>query len=384
MIELKTTQQARDFIQGDNFQPAAYRDLDLTDFTKEILDRDFGASLFLGCELEGEAICHLAQGGAYLIHDMDGFSFPVHRARLYTPEELFHGLEMGRFSSRYDTLDHKIFEEYLQSGREQGDSIKVTLARRLHDHSITQALYPELEGREVAAIMGGHGLERASAEYRKVAQIARRLTAEGFLLVSGGGPGAMEACHLGAFFATRSEDVMLEAIDAMSIRPENGKPGKEYADEDWLHRAWRVRQDYPVPQGDEEKCKSIGIPTWTYGHEPPAVFATHIAKYFANSVREDGLLLIATHGVIFAPGSAGTIQEIFQDACQNHYLVAEGQCSPMILLGRDYWTRTKPVWSLLSKLAEEQPYGELLCLTDSIDTVVRRLLCYRPDLYTFS
>ena len=56
----------------------------------------------------------------------------------------------------------------------------------------------------------------------------------------------------------------------------------------------------------------------------------------------------------------------------------------MILLGEDYWTRTKPVWPLLSQLAQGQPYGEILCLTDNIDTVVRKLLCYRPDLYTFN
>lgn len=191
----------------------------------------------------------------------------------------------------------------------------------------------------------------------------------------------MEACHLGAYFATRSEDLMVKAISEMSQRPAEAEPNKEYDDKDWLHRGWRVRQAYPIPEGDQERCKSIGIPTWTYGHEPPAVFATHIAKYFANSVREDGLLLIANHGVVFAPGSAGTIQEIFQDACQNHYFVADGQCSPMIMLGREYWTKRKPVWPLLSELAKDQAYGEILCLTDSIETVVRKLLCYRPELY---
>jgi hypothetical protein len=29
------------------------------------------------------------------------------------------------------------------------------------------------------------------------------------------------------------------------------------------------------------------------------------AKYFANSVREDGLLTVATGGVVYTPGSAG-------------------------------------------------------------------------------
>ena len=39
--------------------------------------------------------------------------------------------------------------------------------------------------------------------------------------------------------------------------------------------------------------QSLGVPTWFYGHEPTNLFATHVAKYFANSIREDGLLAIA-------------------------------------------------------------------------------------------
>ena len=59
-------------------------------------------------------------------------------------------------------------------------------------------------------------------------------------------------------------------------------------------------------------------------------------------------------------------------------------CSPMILFGKEYWKKTKPVWPLLSHLAEGRMYEELLDLTDSIDTVVRRILSYRPDLYVKS
>jgi hypothetical protein len=76
-------------------------------------------------------------------------------------------------------------------------------------------------------------------------------------------------------------------------------------------------------------ASSVGIPTWFYGHEPINVFPTHHAKYFSNSVREEGLLAIAKHGVIYAPGSAGTIQEIFQDAAQNHYGTYT-EVSPMV------------------------------------------------------
>ena len=120
---------------------------------------------------------------------------------------------------------------------------------------------------------------------------------------------------------------------------------------------------------------SIGIPTWTYGHEPPAPFALAIAKYFANSVREAGLLAIASHGVIFAPGSAGTTQEIFQDACQNHYGTF-GKAAPMILFGKQFWTEERPVWPLLEQVAQGHAYGDLLALTDDPAEVVARIAAY--------
>ena len=381
MKELRTLKEARDFISSDEFGEAAYRDIDLREVTELMRGLDFGSSLFLGCQLAPEMVTSLAEGGAFLIRDIEGFTFPVHRARLYTAEELFDGFDPEQADSHRQTLDHLVYREYVESGGELAESIKVTLARRLHDHSITEALGEKLAGRKVVAIMGGHGLERGNPMYFTVARIARLLTKAGFLLVSGGGPGAMEACHVGAFFATRCDSLMHEAILSMSTRPEGGKPKAEYSDPDWLHRAWRMKTRFAIPTGQEMQCESVGIPTWTYGHEPPAVFASHIAKYFANSVREDGLLMVADHGVVFAPGSAGTIQEIFQDACQNHYFVANKQCSPMILFGRQYWTQEKPVWPLLSQLAQDQMYGELLCLTDSVETVVRKILSYRPDLY---
>ena len=126
---------------------------------------------------------------------------------------------------------------------------------------------------------------------------------------------------------------------------------------------------------------SVGIPTWLYGHEPPAPFATHFAKYFANSVREDGLLTIAEHGVIFAPGGAGTTQEIFQDATQNHYGTV-GVISPMILYGTRHWTQKRPVWPLLQHVASGRKYGELLALTDDTDEIVRRIRAYDPSAYS--
>ena len=95
---------------------------------------------------------------------------------------------------------------------------------------------------------------------------------------------------------------------------------------------------------------SVGIPTWFYGHEPPNAFAQYIAKYFVNAVREDGLLARSNAGVVFLPGAAGTVQEIFDNATPNYYQ-SRGEPTPMVLVDEEHWTRTLPCWPLLQALA---------------------------------
>lgn len=111
---------------------------------------------------------------------------------------------------------------------------------------------------------------------------------------------------------------------------------------------------------------SIGIPTWFYGHEPPNAFAGHIAKYFANATREDGLLARSTAGVIFLPGAAGTVQEIFDNATPNYY-ESRGEPTPMVLVNRAHWTRTLPTWPLLQSLAAGRTMESRIALVDSVD-----------------
>jgi predicted Rossmann-fold nucleotide-binding protein len=162
------------------------------------------------------------------------------------------------------------------------------------------------------------------------------------------------------------------ALEVLALAP-------SYTHRDWLSRAFEVCATWPLRDEDRLQADSLGIPTWLYGHEPPNPFATRIAKYFANSVREEGLLTIARWGVIYSPGSAGTVQEIFQDACQNHYNTV-GVISPMIFLGREFWTRTRPVYPLLARLAEGHEYARYLLLTDSREEIVRALLDFARQL----
>ena len=111
---------------------------------------------------------------------------------------------------------------------------------------------------------------------------------------------------------------------------------------------------------------SLGIPTWFYGHEPPNVLATAIAKYVRNAVRESVLLEVCHAGIVFLPGVAGTVQEVFQDACENYY-ADESSVAPMVLVGRTYWTETLPAWPLLETLARGRPMEPHVHLVDDVD-----------------
>jgi predicted Rossmann-fold nucleotide-binding protein len=362
VLEIDRTEDVAPWVaQGTRRARAAVQQLDLRD-VDGLGGPGFDGCLFLGCALTAEQAGALTLGGALVIHDGAGRPFSIHRSRLYTVDELFAGFDPADPAGWDDTFDARVYRYWVGAGQHAPGSIAETLAQRLHDHSITDALEEALAGRRPVAIMGGHAIERLDPHYAAVARIARTLSREGFLMVSGGGPGAMEATHLGAWMAHFDDDELDAAVAMLSPRPEGAPVGREYADPDWLHRAMAVRARWPLPPA-EVRYESIGIPTWAYGHEPPAPFATSIAKYFANSVREDGLLAIATYGVVFTPGSAGTIQEIFQDATQNHYEVF-GPPAPMVLFGTEHWSERYPVWPVLERLAADRAYRSLIMLTD--------------------
>ncbi|MBQ2194872.1 MAG: LOG family protein, partial [Bacteroidales bacterium] len=136
-----------------------------------------------------------------------------------------------------------------------------------------------------------------------------------------------------------------------------------------------VMEKYPR----DPQYHSLGIPTWFYGHEPATPFATDIAKFFDNSVRENYIISVPKGGIIYTPGSAGTFQEIFQDAAQNHYETL-GYSSPMIFLGTHYYTEDSPIYPLLVDLQERGKYRNLILqITDQTDEVVRYLMDFhRP------
>jgi predicted Rossmann-fold nucleotide-binding protein len=173
----------------------------------------------------------------------------------------------------------------------------------------------------------------------------------------------MEAANLGAWLSPAPEPVVDEAVAVLarvpSFRPDIGA---------WVRPAFEVRERWP--DGGE----SLGIPTWHYGHEPPNPFASSIAKYFHNATREAILLEVCDSGIVFLPGAGGTVQEIFQDACENYY-ADESSVAPMVMVGRRHWTEDVPAWPLLKALSRGRPMESHVHLVDTVEEaagIIRR------------
>lgn len=326
-------------------------------------------SVFLNCALDHEVVQALTLAGAAVVNAAPT-PYDQDRRALYTSEELFAGFDPVDPCTYCDTLDARIYQHWIDTGRSRPNPVEA-LGRRMHDHHITEAMGQWLGERQVVAIMGGHDLSRATEPYRDVVVLARTLTRRGFTIATGGGPGAMEAAHLGAALAALPNDALPAALALLA-------PAPTYQHVGWLPAAFAVRDQVLATAPVKPAHASIGIPTWHYGHEPPTPFATVIAKYFENSVREDGLVTIAERGIVFAPGSAGTVQEIFQDGAQNHYGTVDGLASPMVLMGVDFWTRERPVAPLLTRLATGRPYAGLIEVSDDIDDIVEFLVAHEP------
>ena len=297
------------------------------------------------------------------IRYLDQVPFDVSRQTLYTATELYEGFDPEDESTFDKCFDSIVYEQFKTSGQ-HARNVKELLARNLHDHCIHTALarfFKEHDHRRCVGIMGGHALLRTDKMFREIARLSQRLTREGFVMLSGGGPGAMEATHLGAWMASRTVRELEDALEMLAVAP-------SFRDKGWLSSAFRVINKYP-----QKKYASLGVPTWLYGHEPSTPFATHIAKFFENSLREDNILTLAFGGIVFAPGSAGTLQEIFQEAVQDHYL-SYGFASPMIFLGKHFWTEEIPVYPLLEHLMKTGRYKNLLLsLTDSPADILKTL-----------
>jgi len=316
--------------------------VDLTDRGTVLGRLRVAGATFLGCEFGPGIAEALQRAGALVLPSLTVAPVDVYRTRLYTAHELYDATPYAQ------SLDGRAYA-WSQTPGNADDA----LARSLHDHAIDEALTTWVLRRHLVGVMGGHAAARGDREYAEAARLGHALGAD-HVVATGGGPGAMEAANLGCYLADSHLSRVTDAVAALAEAP-TYRPSVD----DWLRPALGVCAAVTEPHD------SLGIPTWHYGHEPSNVFATGIAKYFRNSTREAILLELCDAGIVFLPGAGGTVQEVFQDACENYY-ADESSIAAMVLVGRRYWTETLPAWPLLRELARGRPMEQRVHLVDDV------------------
>ncbi len=320
--------------------------LDLTERSRALLACRLSGATFLGCRFADGDAARVEAAGGLVLPAISHVPVDVYRARLYSADELY---DTSPYAA---TLDARAYAWSQDSDGEDG-----TLAQSLHDHSVDRALADWASGRNLVGVMGGHALKRGESTYADSARLGAGL-GRAHVVATGGGPGAMEAANLGAWLAQHPATELDEALAVLATAP-SYHPSADA----WVDTARAVLARFG------EGCDSLSIPTWHYGHEPANLFATGIAKYFRNSTREAILLEICDAGIVFLPGAAGTVQEVFQDACENYY-ADESSVAPMVLVGRTHWTETVPAWPLLQRLARDRAMEQHVHLVDTVDEAV--------------
>ncbi len=174
------------------------------------------------------------------------------------------------------------------------------------------------------SIFGGSRIRRKSRYYRDTVRIAQRLSEAGFSVITGGGPGLMEAANQGAALAGG---------------------------------------------------RSIGLNIKLPREQPPNPHADTIINFnyfFARKV----MFVKYACGFVGMPGGFGTMDEIFEALTLKQTQKIDGL--PVVLFGSDFWT------GLLDWIAEQ---GErhrvvskrdlkLFRLTDDVDEVVEIIQRY--------
>ncbi len=362
--EVESTDELASVLDTDKpLAGARLQGLDLRAHEEALLKRrDVQGLIVLGGKLSAQLEQHLRAHGAMIFPTDAGVPLRPYRGSLYTPSELYAGIE----SDGYDeTVDARAYR-WSQDASIRHDAY-VSVLRAIHDDSMGDALHALLDGRDVVGVMGGHALARGTEGFANAARLGHRLATDGHVVVTGGGPGAMEAANLGAW--ARDHDILDRALADLA-----DVPTFDAGLDAWVAVALATRG----AQGDDEQVRSVGIPTWHFGHEPPNVFAQRIAKFFSNAVREDVLLESSDAGLVVLPGAAGTVQEIFQMVTRLYYETVELP-QPLILVGREHWRTDVPVWPLLLALGQDRPMGGNLHLVDSIDEVAEVLRDVEAD-----
>ena len=337
--------------------------LDLTGYAERFAERgDLTGLVVLGGTVPTEVADVLLHRGAIVFPGVTDAPVDPWRG-LYHPDQLYDGLD-GGYEATPDARAYRWFiDAHLRT------DAYCTLIRAIHDDTVTDELDEFVDGRSVVGVMGGHAMPRDSESYAAATRLGHALAEDGHLVTTGGGPGAMEAANLGALSPDTAS--LRRALARLA-----GVPRFRPDVTPWARLALDVRRDLVGDERDVPTetlgptARSLGIPTWYYGHEPPNVFCDAVAKYFSNALREDGLLARSNAGVIILDGAAGTVQEIFQAVTPLYYADDDVPLPPLVLVGVEHWTSKVPVWPALRAIAGQRRMADAIHLVDGIDEVL--------------
>jgi predicted Rossmann-fold nucleotide-binding protein len=397
MVFIETIADVKKWLAAGGVEPATFQGLDLV-----VLDADFSSvgvkgCTFLGCSVGDELAKKVRSDGAGFVTELSALppTLPAFAPGIYSVGDLYKGmLEDGSGWER--TPDHDgfvFFNEKKSVPRNLPPA--AAIAARLHDTAQEYAVRVFLKDRNVVGMMGGHDFQRQISDddakagkpdvYWECVRIAKALTEQGFFILTGGGPGLMEAGNLGALLAGEDDKVLAKVRATLT--------NHSFDSMEWRGTGMAARKLILKSSWDTQPPASkfsLGIPTWFYGHEPPNLFASHHSKMFYNSLREDGLVKFANKGIIFFEGNGGTVQEIFQDAAQNYYVVEGQSPTPMVFYNAGgYWERScsdqswptdapmdrrKPLMPLVRQLAAEKKFVYEVFVTRGPEAAIKFLV----------
>jgi uncharacterized protein (TIGR00730 family) len=207
--------------------------------------------------------------------DRDAYPADPGRDGLYSADELYDAMPYD------DSLDARTYRWALES-----HTPAAVLSRALHDEGVDAALGRWVGGRRMVGVMGGHGIARGSQEYDDTARLAALLGRDR-TVVTGGGPGLMEAANRGA--------------------REAGAPS--------------IGFNISLPA--EQRPNPYSTPELTF-------------RFHYFGMRKMHLAMRANALAIF-PGGFGTLDELFEILTLQQ--TGKAPPTPTVLFGRDYWRR---------------------------------------------
>ncbi len=198
--------------------------------------------------------------------------------------------------------------------------------RRIADEFLEGFVAVERIGRPAVSVFGSARVDEAHPAYNQARELARRLSEAGFAIVTGGGPGVMEAANRGA------------------------------------HESGGVSVGFNIELPHEQ-------------HENPFL---DISVTFNHFYARKTMFVKAAEGFVIFPGGFGTLDELFESLT----LIQTGKVLhfPVVLFGTAYWGPLLD-WIRERPLAESMVSPddvELLALTDDPGEAVETIAdCYR-------